>query len=181
MRDAALTIFLAHVFENFAAAGLTKIDIDVRWRDAVRIQKALEDQSVLQRVDVGDSENVSDNRTRGRTAPGPNRNAFLFGKMNEIPNNEEITDEPSPLENAELIIKSLDQLCITGRAFAVSLAQAFVTKLAQIAFARFPSRRRILRVLGTPKFEIDMATFADFQRVCNGFRKIAKHLAHFGR
>src|SRR5439155_12582243 len=101
----------------------------VRRRNAVRIQKALEDQSILQRVDVGDSENVSDNRTRGRTAPGPDRNAFLFGKMNEIPNNEEITDEPSSLEDAELIIESLDQLCVAHRAFAVASLQALITKL----------------------------------------------------
>src|SRR5216684_1735925 len=37
LRDAPLTIFLPHVFEDFAAAGLTKIDIDIRRRNAVRI------------------------------------------------------------------------------------------------------------------------------------------------
>src|SRR5881396_4446440 len=101
--------------------------------------------------------------------------------MNEIPNNEQITDEPSSLENVELIIESLDQFCVYRRAFAVAFAQTLVTKFAQIAFTRFPSRRRILRILGTPKFKIDMATFANLQRVCNCFGKITKHLAHFAR
>ena len=101
--------------------------------------------------------------------------------MNEIPNNEQIADEPSPLENAELIIEPLDQLWVARRPFAVALAQTLVTKFAQITFALLSSRHRIFRILGTAKFEIDMATFADFQGVCNGFGKIAKHLAHFGR
>ena len=100
--------------------------------------------------------------------------------MNEIPDDKQITDEPCLLENAELIIEPLNEIRIGRRPFAVALAQSLITELAQITFACFSSRRRILGILRTPKFKIDMTAFADFQRVCNRFGKIAKYFAHFG-
>ena len=100
--------------------------------------------------------------------------------MNEIPDDKQITDEPCLLENAELIIEPLNEIRIGRRSFAVARAQSPITELAQVTLARFSRRRRILGILRTPKFKIDVATFADFQRVCYRFGKIAKHFAHFG-
>ena len=47
LRDTAFTVLLPDVFKNFAAARLAKINVDIRRRDPVRIQKPLENQSVL--------------------------------------------------------------------------------------------------------------------------------------
>lgn len=73
-----------------------------------RIQETLEKKAVLQRINVGDAENVGDHRTCRRTAPRPDWNPALFGEMNEIPNDEQITDEAGFLEDIELIIEALD-------------------------------------------------------------------------
>jgi DNA polymerase-3 subunit alpha len=62
-----------------------------------------------------------------------------------------------------------------------ALPQTFVTKLAQIFFARLPRRRGILRILGAPKLEVEMASLANFERVRNRLGKIAEQLAHLGR
>src|ERR1043166_9232824 len=43
LRDAAFAIFLPHVLEDFAAACLAKIDVDVRRRHAIRIEETLEE------------------------------------------------------------------------------------------------------------------------------------------
>src|SRR5947208_183647 len=88
------------------ATGLAKVNIDI-WRgNTVRIQKAFENEAILERIDVGDSQNVGNHRTRSRTTPRTNRNAFFFGKMDEVPNNEQITDEPRFFQNPELVIES---------------------------------------------------------------------------
>src|SRR4029450_2625160 len=59
LRNSAFTILLSHILENFAATRFTKINVDIRRRNAVRIQKPLKKQSVLKRIDIGDPENVS--------------------------------------------------------------------------------------------------------------------------
>ena len=56
--DATFAIFLPHVFEHFAATRLAEIDINIRRRDAIRIQETFKNQSVLQRIDVGNAKNV---------------------------------------------------------------------------------------------------------------------------
>ena len=179
LRDAAFTVLLPHVFENFAAARFTKIDIDVRRRNSVRIQEPLEYQAVLQRIDVGDSENVRDHRPGSRTAPGPDWNAFLLRKMNEVPNDQQIADETGFLEDAQLIIDSPDQLSIVGSAVAIPLAQALVTKLAQIFFPRFAGRSGVLRISRAAEFNVEVATLANVKRIINGLGKVAEQLAHF--
>src|SRR5262249_10819068 len=141
----------------------------------------LEKQSVLERIDISNPENVSDHRTGSRAASRPHGNAFLFGKMNEIPNNEQIADETGFFENAQLIIEATDQFRIVRRAFAITLSQTVVTKIAQIFFARFPWRRGILRIFGMPKLEIEVTAFANFKRIRNRFGKIAEQLAHLRR
>src|SRR4029434_1243415 len=116
--------------------------------------------------------------TSGRATSWSYGNASLFGKMNEIPNNEQIADESRFLENAQFVFQPSNQIWIIRSAFAVALPQALVTKFAQIFFTRFPGRGRILRILGAPKLKIEVTAFANFDRVRNSFRKIAEQLTH---
>ena len=100
--------------------------------------------------------------------------------MNEIPNDEQITDKPRLLENAEFIVYPFKQFGIGRGPFAVAFAQALVTKLAQITFARFSSRHRVLWIFRTPKFKVEMATLGDFERVADRLGEIVEDFAHFG-
>src|SRR5262249_3755302 len=100
--------------------------------------------------------------------------------MNEIPNDEEITNKPCFLQNTELILEPASQLRIALSTLAVTRAQTLVAKLAQISFARFPSRHRIFRIFRTSKLKVEMATFANVQCVRDRLRKIAEHLSHLG-
>src|SRR5262249_27145751 len=181
LRDAALTIFLPHVFQNFAAARFAKVHIDVRQGHAIGIQKALENQPILKRIDVRDAKNKRNDRTCSRTASRADGDAFLFREMNEIPDDEEITDETRFFQNAQFILEATGQLRISRGAFAIPRPQTFVAKLTQIAFARFSGQDWILRVFRTPKFKNEMAAFANMQRVRDRLRKFAEHLPHLGR
>src|SRR6476646_6459882 len=100
--------------------------------------------------------------------------------MNEIPNAEEITNEPSFFQNAKFVLEPTRQLRIGRRPFAVTSAQTLVAKFAQIFFARFPSRRWILRIFRTPKLKAEMAAFPNMQCVRDRVRKIAEELLHLG-
>ena len=56
----AFAVFLAHVLQHFAAARFTEIDVDIRWRNAFRIEETLEEEIKLQRIDIRDPEHVRD-------------------------------------------------------------------------------------------------------------------------
>ena len=64
--DVGRAILLAHVFDDLVAAGLAQVDVDIRRFVAVGVQKPLEQQVVLQRADVRDFEQVTDQRAAGR-------------------------------------------------------------------------------------------------------------------
>ena len=112
LRDAALAVFLPNVFEDFAAARFAEIHVDIRRRNAIRIQKPLENQSELKRIDIGDAKDKRNDRACSRAASGTNRDPFFLREMNEIPNDEEITDEPCFFQNAKFVIEPPSQFRI---------------------------------------------------------------------
>ena len=101
--------------------------------------------------------------------------------MDEIPNDEQITDEAGLLEHTQFIIEPVKQFSVGRCARTVPFAQTLITKLAQITLACFSRRNWILRIFGAPKFKLEMTTLADFESVRNRLRKIAEYFAHFHR
>src|SRR5262249_49784759 len=87
--DAALAVFLPDVFEDFAAASFTEIHVDIRRRNAIRIQKPLENQAMLERVDVCDAKDERNDRACSRAAAWTDRYSFFLREMNKIPDNQE--------------------------------------------------------------------------------------------
>ena len=108
---------------------------------------------ILQRIDVRDSKNISRQRTGGRTAAGPDRNPALFREMDEVPDDQKVTDEPGLLEHAQFVIEPLDQFRVGFRAVAKAIAQTLVTKLAQIRLARFAFRHRVFGIFRNAKLQ----------------------------
>ena len=67
-----------------------KIDVDIRHADSLGIQESLEQQSVLERIDIGDRHGVADQAAGRGAAPRTNRDPALFGISNEIPDDEKV-------------------------------------------------------------------------------------------
>ena len=74
LRDVFPSIFLRDVVDHFAAPVHAEINVDIRHGDALRIQKALKKQFVLQRIDVGDAKRIRNQRSSRRTAARAHRN-----------------------------------------------------------------------------------------------------------
>ena len=70
--------FSRDVLDHFAAAVHAEVDVDIGHADALRIQEALEQQPVLQRVDIGDLHRVADQAAGRRTAARTHRNPVRF-------------------------------------------------------------------------------------------------------
>src|SRR5580704_9157244 len=75
LRDAIVAVLLAHILEHLVAPLETKVDVDIRHRLAPRIQPSLEQQSMLDRIDLGDSQRVRNQAADDRAATGTYRNS----------------------------------------------------------------------------------------------------------
>ena len=60
--------FLAQYSIISRAAVILEIQVDIRHGDAARVEEALEDQAVVERLDQGDIQGVGHHRAGGRTA-----------------------------------------------------------------------------------------------------------------
>lgn len=60
MGDGAFAVFLADVFDDFGAAGLAEVDVDVGRADAFRVEESFEDEAEAEGADVGDFHHVGD-------------------------------------------------------------------------------------------------------------------------
>ena len=81
---------LRDVLDDFAAAALAEVDVDVGQRHALGVEEALEDEVVLDRIDVGDPQAVGDEAAGRRSAARPDRNALLARVADEVPDDQEV-------------------------------------------------------------------------------------------
>src|SRR5580704_15160508 len=78
LRHIVATIFLRDVMDHLAAPVHAEIDVDIGHRYALGIQKALEQQLMLDWIDISDSEGVRNERPGSRSSARPDRNVMLF-------------------------------------------------------------------------------------------------------
>ena len=63
-----VAVLAADVVHHLAPAGIAEVHVDIRHADPLRVQKALEVQAVLHRVDVRDVQAVADHAARRAAA-----------------------------------------------------------------------------------------------------------------
>ena len=122
--------YLLHgVLDQLAAPVVGKVHVNIGHRDAARVEEALKDQVVRQRVEPRDAGAVRHHRAGARAAHVP-PDVALFGVARQVPHDEEIVVEPHLVDDGQLIIQSLADLGVV-RSRAVALAQSVLAQLAQ--------------------------------------------------
>ncbi len=101
--DSARRIF-AHVGDDFFAAILAEVDVDIGRFAAIRIEKALEQQVVLQRADVAQLQDVADNRP-ARRAAGAGRDPLADRETHEVPDDQEIAGKTHSANDVQLVLE----------------------------------------------------------------------------
>ncbi len=87
-------VLLLDVIDDTVAAVLAEIDVEVRHRHALRIQEALEQQRIPQRVQIGDAEAVGDQRAGAGAASRPDRHAVAPRPVDEVGDDQEVAGIP---------------------------------------------------------------------------------------
>ncbi len=110
LRDLFAAVLFSDVLNHFSAAIGAEIDIDIRHADALRIQEAFEEQTVLERVDIGDSHGIADQASGGGAASRSDRDALFFREANEIPDDQEVSAEFHLLDHPDFTLQPLGVL-----------------------------------------------------------------------
>ena len=91
-RNAFCAIGLLQIHEQLVAPISRKVHVDIGQVDTRHVHKTLEQQSVLDRIQLGYSEQVTDNRPRRRAASWTNQHS-LSRPTNQVVNHQKIRFE----------------------------------------------------------------------------------------
>ncbi len=106
MAHPILPIFPHHIIDDFPAAIVGKIRIDIGQTDPVGIEEAFEDEPVLEGIDVGDPEAVSNKAARRRASPRSHLDAPGAGILDEIGDDQKVARVTHGINDAKLIVKA---------------------------------------------------------------------------
>ena len=160
-----LAVLLADIVDDFLAAVLAEVDVDIGRLAAVRIEEALEQQIVFERADVAQLQDVADDGA-ARGAAGAGGDVLADGEADEIPDDEEIARKAHLADDAELVfepfLRDCHACCASGGVRAVAFLQADLAQFAQVFFGRLLLGRREDREVPFLEIELDVALVGDF-------------------
>ena len=102
MGHLGFAIALGDVVDHLSAALDAKVGINIRHRFAFRVQEPLKQQTVLDRINVGDAKGIGHKRARRRSPARSHRNPTLPGKADVIPHHKEVGRKTHLLHHLEL-------------------------------------------------------------------------------
>ena len=166
-----------HVFDDLAPAFEIEINIDIGHGDALRVQKAFEEQVVFQGIDAGDAQQVAHDGACAAAATGAHQNAMLFGVIHIIPDDEEIIVEAHFPDNVQFVFQAGLHVLPGG---VVPIGQAFPAELFQIGGgAFFPFGQGIFGQMPGGEIEFHMAALGDFIGAGDGVGEGGEFFQHF--
>ena len=130
--DHAGNVILAvGILDIFMGQGqVLEIHVDIRHRDSVRIQETLEQELVLDRIQVGDSQAVGHNGTRGGTTARADHAALRPRSRDVVLHDQEVVRETHSADGLELKVDSLGLLSV--KRVTVAFFCALVGYVAEI-------------------------------------------------
>ncbi len=189
LADGFFAVFGFDVVDHAVAIGLAKVNVEVGHRDPFRVQKPLKQQVVLQRVEVGDAQRISHQRTGARTPPRPDWAAVVLGPVDEVAHNQKVTRKAHLQDHVDLKIQP--RLVLGPLAFAQifvrvqmqeALFQAFMRGMAKVSVNRQAHTvhfgRRVVGQHRLAEVEHQIAALGDFNRIGQCRRNIGKQRGH---
>ena len=100
LADFVAAVFLLHIADHFLAPVHTKIDVEIGHRDPFGVQEPLKQQTVAERIEIGDHQRISHQRARTRATTGAHGDIIVFGVFDEIGHDQEIAREAHAFDDA---------------------------------------------------------------------------------
>ena len=176
--DTLLAVFADDIINDFLTSLEAEVHVNIRHGDAVRVQKALKEQIITNRIQCGNIQAVRHDTSCCGASPRSHHNVMLLGVMNEIPYNQEIIHKSHGLNGIQLIADTLFKLLIC---LWISFIKTVPDKLLKIPPRIVPFRYRKFRQFIMAKLDIHIASHGNFVRVFNGFSGIREKCCHLFR
>ncbi|MNI70582.1 hypothetical protein D3C73_1264040 [compost metagenome] len=104
------SILVRNIINDFIPTFITEVNIDIGHGDPFRIQKPLEEQVVLHRINIRNFQRVGHDTACGRTPTRPGHNVLTVSISDKVPYDKEIIRESHAINHPKLILQSLLQL-----------------------------------------------------------------------
>ena len=176
LRHMVRTVFAVDVVDDFLSALVAEVHVEIRHTDALRVQKALEDQVVADGIDIRDAHAVGSNTARAGAASRPHRDALTFCKIDIVPHDEVVVGIPHGLDHADLVFQAVDVGLRHVR--AVAALQAVPAELFKVGLIIHAVRGFVVRDLGVTELKVKIALLGNLCRIGAGFRYHGEQLVH---
>ena len=179
-------IALGHVFDDFATPIHAKVDVDVGHGLTAGVQKAFEQQAILQRVEIGNPQGKTHQTAGCGAATWTDGDAVFLGPPDKVGDDEKIAAEPHVADDAHFETKALPigvflrivEVNAAHVEFDEALEQALTGRILDHGLFVF-ARRGKVRNMKFAEIKFERATFGDAQRIFQGFRNGLEGVPHF--
>lgn len=135
VRDTQFAVFLADVVDDFAAAGLAEVDIDVGRGDAFWVEEAFEEEAELEGADVGDAHGVGDEGSGGGSTAGADGDVIVARPLDEVGGDEEVGREAELVDDIDFVFEALGDFGNAGFDLSISFNKAFTADAHEVFLA----------------------------------------------
>ena len=122
LADRVLAVLVARVLDDFRAPLIAEIDVDIRHRDAFRIQEALKQEIECDGVQVRNAQRVRHERASCRPTSRTDRDVVVPSPADEVLSDQEVPGVPCALDDAHFVVETF--LHHLGERIAVALLRA---------------------------------------------------------
>ena len=178
LRHTVGAVLRCRVLDHVAAVTRVEVHVDVGHLLATRVEEALEQQVVADRVDVDDAQAVRDARTRRAPPARTHPDLLRAGEAHEVPDHQEVGGEAHALDHVELVLDALEH--VQRGALAVTRLGPFEHELAEIAVLVVTLRHGERRQHRVVELDIDVGALGDPERVVARFGELGEQRPHLG-
>ena len=178
LRDPVSSVLLLDVVDDAVAAGDGEVDVHVGHGLSARVEEALEQEVVPDRVDVRDLERVGGDGSRGRSSTRADLDAVLLREADEVPDDQEVVGEAHLLDRLQLEPEAVLEL---GRDRPVALLHPLLAELGEVVERVAVVRRRELRQPDLAELELDVQPLGDLDARPERVRVVREVGGHLGR
>ena len=162
--------------DHLGAAAVVEVHVEVGHGHAVRVEEALEDQPVRERVQLGDAHGVRHHGTGTGTTAGTHADAVVLGPVDEVRDHQEVAGEAHLDDDLLLVLGLLTDVVRDPAREAV--VQPLLDLLDEPRGLVLPLGRGEARHVVGGGVELHLAALGDLQGVVARLREVPEQLAH---
>ena len=188
LRNILAPVLFCHVIDNSSPPVHAKIDIDIRQRHALGIEKTLEEKSVLQRIQVSYPHTIGNQTACGRTTAGAYWNVVFPSVPDKIPNNQEVSRVLHSLNDPNFFFQAgfvggkwIFEQPAAGKRFQKfqPVLKTVVDDFRKVGVDRIARRNCEFRKGILNLLKLETAAFGDLDALIEDEGKLAEYTVHF--